>query len=145
MDKKETRQLYDEIQFCQDIEKFIDNNEDHYIKPNLPDFLNELLEQKRMKKGEVISKSMLNPVYGYHIFSGHRKPSRDKLLQIAFGFGLDIACAQSLLKVAHQPVLYARDKRDSIIIFCLTKGLSLIDAEELILRMGLSSLISEKE
>jgi len=145
MEMKETRQLYDEIQFCQDIEEFIDENEVHYKKPTLHDFLNELLDKKGMKKGEVISNSMLNPIYGYHIFSGHRKPSRDKLLQIAFGFGLDIACTQSLLKVADQPVLYARDKRDSIVIFCLTRGFSLLDAEELIQRIGLQPLVYEKE
>ncbi len=74
-----------------------------------------------------------------------RKPSRDKLLQIAFGFELDVACTQSLLKVAHHPVLYARDKRDSIILFCLSGGLSLIYAEELFQRIGLNSLINEKE
>ena len=49
---------------------------------------------------------------------------------LAFGMGLSVLETRKLLKVAGVSDLYARNPRDSIIIYCLNKGLSLIDANE---------------
>ena len=43
---------------------------------------------------------------------------------------------QKLLKVSEYPVLYAKNKRDSILLFCLDKGVSLIETNELLYEMG---------
>ena len=43
--------------------------------------------------------------YAYQLFNGTRKPSRDKVIQLAFGFGLSVDDTQELLKVARQAPL----------------------------------------
>lgn len=99
---------------------------------SLAEHLNALLEQKETSKAEVIYRARLDTVYGYQIFNGTRKPSRDKLLQLAFGFPLTYKETLTLLRIAGVCSLYVRCRRDSIIIFALNKGFSLEQLNELL-------------
>jgi hypothetical protein len=99
---------------------------------SLAEHLDALLDQKETSKAEVIYRARLDTVYGYQIFNGTRKPSRDKLLQLAFGFPLTYKETLTLLKIAGVGSLYVRRRRDSIIIFALNKGFSLEQLNELL-------------
>lgn len=103
---------------------------------SLEEELEKLAEKKGLTKAEVIEHSGLDRTYAYQIFSGRRKPARDKLLALGFGMGLALEEMQKLLKVSEYPVLYAKNKRDSILLFCLDKGVSLIETNELLYEMG---------
>ena len=92
---------------------------------SLAEHLETLLNQKRTSKAEVIYRAKLDTVYGYQIFNGTRKPSRDKLLQLAFGFPLTYKETLTLLRIAGVGSLYVRRRRDSIIIFALNKRFSM--------------------
>lgn len=99
---------------------------------SLAEHLDALLDQKETSKAEVIYRARLDTVYGYQIFNGTRKPSRDKLLQLAFGFPLTYKETLTLLRIAGVGSLYVRRRRDSIIIFALNKGFSLEQLNELL-------------
>ena len=99
---------------------------------SLAEHLDALMDQKETSKAEVIYRAGLDTVYGYQIFNGTRKPSRDKLLQLAFGFPLTYKETLTLLKIAGASSLYVRRRRDSIIIFALNKGFSLEQLNELL-------------
>ena len=99
---------------------------------SLAEHLDALLDQKETSKAEVIYRAGLDTVSGYQIFNGTRKPSRDKLLQLAFGFPLTYKETLTLLKIAGASSLYVRRRRDSIIIFALNKGFSLEQLNELL-------------
>ena len=99
---------------------------------SLAEHLDALLDQKETSKAEVIYRARLDTVYGHQIFNGTRKPSRDKLLQLAFGFPLTYKETLTLLKIAGVGSLYVRRRRDSIIIFALNKGFSLEQLNELL-------------
>lgn len=99
---------------------------------SLAEHLDALLDQKETSKAEVIYRARLDTVYGYQIFNGTRKPSRDKLLQLAFGFPLTYRETLTLLRIAGVGSLYVRRRRDSIIIFALNKGFSLEQLNELL-------------
>ena len=92
---------------------------------SLEEHLDALLDQKDTSRAKVIYRAGLDTVYGYQIFNGTRKPSRDKLLQLAFGFPLTYKETLTLLRIAGVGSLYVRRRRDSIIIFALNKGFSL--------------------
>ena len=104
---------------------------------SLAEHLETLLNQKRTSKAEVIYRAKLDTVYGYQIFNGTRKPSRDKLLQLAFGFPLTYKETLTLLRIAGVGSLYVRRRRDSIIIFALNKGFSLEQLNALLEREGI--------
>ena len=99
---------------------------------SLEEHLDALLDKKETSKAEVIYRAGLDTVYGYQIFNGTRKPSRDKLLQLAFGFPLTYKETLTLLRIAGVGSLYVRRRRDSIIIFALNKGFSLEQLNELL-------------
>ena len=90
--------------------------------------LNEQLQQQS---------AQLDRVYGHQIFTGRYHPSRDKVIQLAFGFGLDEAEAQTLLKVARKPELYPKVERDAAILYCLHGGKTLIETQILLSELGL--------
>ena len=66
---------------------------------SLAEHLETLLNQKRTSKAEVIYRAKLDTVYGYQIFNGTRKPSRDKLLQLAFGLPIVISITQGFTSI----------------------------------------------
>ena len=103
---------------------------------SLAEHLDALLDQKETSKAEVIYRAGLDTVYGYQIFNGTRKPSRDKLLQLAFGFPLTYKETLTLLRIAGVDSLYVRRRRDSMIIFALNKGFSLEQLNELLEQEG---------
>ena len=103
---------------------------------SLEEHLDALLDQKETSRAEVIYRARLDTVYGYQIFNGTRKPSRDKLLQLAFGFPLTYKETLTLLRIAGVDSLYVRRRRDSMIIFALNKGFSLEQLNELLEQEG---------
>lgn len=67
----------------------------------------------------------MSEVYGYQIFSGTRKaPSRDKILALLVAMELGYDEIQQFFKETGYPPLYAKSKRDSIVIFCINKKMS---------------------
>lgn len=107
-----------------------------FIDIELPAYLEKLLEDKQMKKAEAIRRSQLDRNYAYQIFSGTRKPTRDKLLAIGFGMGLTIDEMQKTLKISKYPILYVKNKRDSIILFGLMKQIYIGEMNELLYEMN---------
>ena len=88
----------------------------------------------------MIKRSDLESSYGHRLFSGTRNPSRDTVLQLAFGLELDADGAQQLLKVARATALHPRVKRDAVIAYCLHHHKSLPQTQQLLLDNSLPLL-----
>ncbi|MBD5129245.1 MAG: helix-turn-helix transcriptional regulator [Ruminococcaceae bacterium] len=130
--ERSTDELLNEIKQTHEIEKFIKNNSGEFTDKPLHEMLNELIVNRKLKKSEVIKGSGLNRVYAYQILSGKKMPSRDKLIAFCFGLQLDVDETNSLLKSVGLPVLYARNKRDSIIIYAINSGKSVFITNNLL-------------
>ena len=95
------------------------------------EYLDMLLREKGLKKSDVIARSNLDKTYAYQIFNGTKlNPSRDKILMLSIGMGLNLEETRKLLKVCELPDLYVRSPRDSIIIFCINNRDDLIATNE---------------
>ena len=103
---------------------------------SLPDYLQQLLDEKGLERAEVVRRAGLNDTFGYQIFMGQRGASRNKVLQLAFALGLTLKEADRLLQAAGASGLYCKDRRDAIIIFCLDHGYSLQKTDEELYRFG---------
>lgn len=103
---------------------------------SLSDYLQHLLDEKQLKRPDVIRDAGLNSTFGYQIFTGARKPSRDKLLQIAFAMKLDLKETNRLLQAGGWRALYCKDRRDAIIIFCISHHADLRKTDEELYRFG---------
>lgn len=104
------------------------------------DYFFSLPEVNGKDKSEIIKRSGIERTYCYQIFSKRKNPGRDKILELSIGMGLSLKEIQRGLKIANEPILYSRNKRDAIIIFCINEGKSLMDTEELLMEYGEESL-----
>lgn len=121
MGRLEDDALWIDLLCSSSIDDYIERNRPKIHDVELRAHLNRLLEEKRYNRHQVIQEAQIDKVYGYQIFSGERKPSRDKLIQICFGMRLCIHDAQELLEIGGFMPLNPRILRDAIILFCLVK------------------------
>ena len=98
------------------------------------------MQEKGPKKSQIFRKSEVSEIYGYQIFSGLRVPERKKLLCLAIGMGLNLDETQTLLKCAGYSTLYVKIPFDSVVLFGICKGLSVVDINELLYEYGLETL-----
>jgi len=123
-----TEELLNELLFSSSAGHYIDTHQ--MVDSSLSSYLNELLREHDLKKSEVIKASRLNETFAYQIFSGDRQASRNKVLQLAFAMELSLRETQRLLKHAGANELYCKDRRDAIIIYCLSRKCSLIKVDQ---------------
>lgn len=134
MAERLTEELLNELLDAPSIDGFIEENDLGHRE--LSDYLNQLLEEKKLKRSQVVRMADLNDTFGYQIFTGARNPSRNKVLQIAFAMALTPREANRALEAAGVSTLYSKDRRDAIIIFCLDRGCSLQKTNEELYRLG---------
>ena len=137
---KDTAKILEELQLCPDFRSFYDENRDYMVNSSLSQLLEQLLLESGLKKSQVIKNAEMSEVYGYQIFSGLRIPERKKLLALAVGMKLNIDQAQQLLKCAGYPPLYAKLPMDSIVLFGLCKGMSVVQINETLYEYELETL-----
>ncbi len=123
-----------------DFETYVEENAESLIPLQLCDYLTELRRKSGQSVGQIVLRSNIDRTYLHQILNGTRKPSRDKLIQLAFGFGLDDDSTQELLKVAQMSPLYPRIVRDAAILRCLHDRKRIDEAQELLDKMGLTPL-----
>lgn len=142
MTDKLTEELLNELLFTDSLSAFIVaalGDKD----VTLSEYLNRQLEVKQLKKSAVIKNAKLNPTFAYQIFSGDRNASKDKLLQLSFSMGLDLQETQRLLKIAGAGELYCKTRRDAIIIYCLSKKMSLAETDEILFQFQEPTICEE--
>ena len=137
---KDTSKIVEELNLSSDFKTFYRENKEYMVSGSLSELLNQLLEQKGLKKAEVIRAAELSEVYAYQIFSGIRVPERKKLLCLAVGMGLNIEEVQQLLKCAGYSQLYVKLPFDSILLYGLCKQLSVVEINELLYEYNLETL-----
>lgn len=138
--EKDTSKIVEELGLCPDFKTFYRENKDYMVTDSLSSLLGRLLEQKGLKKAQVIKNAELSEVYGYQIFSGIRVPERKKLLCLAVGMGLNIDEVQQLLKFAGYPQLYVKLPFDSVVLYGLCKAMSVVQINELLYSYDLEML-----
>ena len=140
MAEKTTDELMNEIKETNEIEDFLQKNSAEFHDKPLHKYLNDLIDDSGRSKADIIASSSLNRIYAYQILSGKRLPSRDKLLAFAFGLKLDIEGTDRLLKYAGYSPLYARSRRDAIIISAIDKKGSIFTVNEMLYDNGFKIL-----
>lgn len=126
---KSTQELEQSIRSSEDLAMLEGSD---FSPPALTDYLRRLLAEHGMTVIQAIRRCNLDRSYGYQLFNGTRRPTRDMLLNLAVHLELSEEETQRLLKLAGRPVLYARNRRDAAILYCLSHRLSPAEAGELL-------------
>lgn len=108
--------------------------------PSFHDYIAQMCLNQGETREHVIKRSGINRTYGHQLFNGTRKPSRDKVIQLAFGFGLELQQTQRLLKAAQESPLTPRIKRDAAILYGIIHHLDFSEAQKLLVSFDMAPL-----
>ncbi len=114
MKHKSTGTLIRKLKEARGFESLCIENAEELAEADFCAYLEKLCREKRKEAGRVISASDIDRTYGYQIFNGTRRPSRDK------------------------SVLYPRIKRDAAIIFAISRKMSLTETQIFPMSLGMS-------
>lgn len=119
---------------------FLDARSMDMALPSFHEYISSLCAEQNEIPEHIIQNTGLEKSFGHQLFSGRRTPSRDTVLQLAFGFSLSVPETQKLLKVARKSPLYPRVKRDAAILYCLFHGFSFVDVQTVLYDLDLPLL-----
>ena len=125
---------------AENIEDFLAENQKYMLGMALFEYLMLLLQQKRLRRADVVRDSGLEKAYVYQIFDGKKRPSRDKLIAIAFGLHLNAEETQRMLKLGGWSELYPRVERDAVILFAIQRGKDIAATNDLLYNNGFPTL-----
>lgn len=112
-----------------------DSLEDLITAAQTFDFCNEmnrLLSENNLSKGELIKDTLLDRNYAYQILQGTKMGSKDKILQLCLAMQCTLEETNRLLTLSDNSKLYAKVKREMLIIYALEHGLSVMETNELL-------------
>ena len=129
--KKSTDDLMNSLKQAPSVEDYFDENDSEIFFGSLSEMIDYYRTRKGLEKADVWHDSGLTKGYAYEIMSGKstKNISRDKVIMICFGLKLTVDEAQQLLKKSGYAPLYARDTRDSIIIYSLEHIISIVNTD----------------
>lgn len=112
------------------LERSIEDIQGEQINISLRDYLNDFFKTSGVKPSDVMKRTGLNKSYFYALLDGTKvNPSRDVLIRLCFGFEMSLDEAQKFLKTFGAAMLYARNRRDSIIIHAIENKLSIVQCD----------------
>lgn len=117
MKPKSTGDLYQELMSDGNIDSYLKDNTPFFTNKSITDLLSALFERKSVTKANLARKAGMSEVYLHQVFSGRRRPSRDRLLCLCIGLDATLDETQNLLKQTVYAQLYPKRKRDAIIIY----------------------------
>ena len=115
MREKTTDDLSQELMSQPNLDQYITENEAYFADTDISAFLAGIYEKCGLSKAALARRSGMSEVYLHQVFSGRRKPSRDRLLCLCIGMKATLEETQELLKQVGYAPVYLRLKRDAII------------------------------
>lgn len=138
--KNYNSELFEEVVSSSDPVAFFNNNKHKFQNHGLKEHLNYLLKEKCVSKSHIITESTINITYAYHIFAGDKRPSREKVLALAFAFRLNLMETQQLLKHAEVMELSVFSLRDAAIVYAIVNEYHLMKINNLLHDLGEKTL-----
>ena len=122
------------------LDTFLKQNEQNMQAAGFDQMIRSLCEERGLVPEQVILQAEIDRTYGHQRFSGVRRPSRDKVIQLALAMELGVDETQKLLRSAGKSELYPRLKREAVILYCVRKRASVLDTQEMLSGYGFSLL-----
>ena len=138
--KVNTNTLMKRLFKAADLEDYLQGNENQLMTTGFQALLKSYCDRRKLLPARVIEQAQIERTYGHQLFNGTRRPSRDKVLQLAIGLSLSVEETQRLLRAAGKSALYPRLKRDAVILFGIQRKLPVLTIQEYLTKYGLTLL-----
>ena len=115
MKESSTQDLSRELMSESNLDAYLSRNQPVFSDEDVANLLNRLYQRTDLSKAALARQAGMSEVYLHQVFSGRRKPSRDRLLCLCICMGASLEEIQQALKHATYAPLYPKHKRDAII------------------------------
>ncbi len=112
-----------------------------FSPPEWTDYVHGILRERQLSVKDIIFRCNLERSYGYQIFNGTRRPTRNTLMILVLALGLDAAEARRMFELAGRAPLYARCRRDAAVLYGLSHEMTESEVHELLLELGEEGLL----
>lgn len=130
MEKKNTEELQKELSSAPNLSRFLSMNQEQFSSESFVDMLQMLYQKSGLSKAALAKRAETSEIYLYQLLSGTRSPSRDKTLCLCFGLSATVEETQELLKRNGFAQLYAKNRRDAIILYGLMHDMELPEVND---------------
>ena len=134
---KGTTDMRQELMESANLDQFLSENKENFCSVGISGVLRDMLRKRKTSKAALARRSGMSEVYLHQIFSGQRNPSRNRIICLCFGLKASVEEAQDLLKKCGFAQLYAKNRRDAIILYGLQNSMDLFAVDD--------KLFAEKE
>ena len=121
------------------IQSYLDEGET--VDQTLVDFLNELLRREGINRSQLARRCGINTTVVYDIYEGKSRPGRDRAIMLALGLNCSLAETQRLLRLDGMAELWAKNRRDAVIIWCIDHGMDRPETDDELYRLGEKTLL----
>lgn len=99
-----------------------------------------LLTVKNMTKSDLIKKTTLDRNYAYQIIQGSKNASKNKIIQFCIALQCSLEESNRLLTLSDNSSLYAKQKRDALLIVAIEKQYTVMETNDLLNQFELEIL-----
>ena len=137
-----TSDLMDKLQSTEntaELDRYLEEIRGKYPK-DLSSYFKAILEEKGMSIADMQKKSGIDRNYIYQIMDGRKNAGRDKIIAMAVACKMTLPESQRALEIAQEGILYAKNRRDSLIIYAINKKMNITGLNNLLDEYGFSPL-----
>lgn len=124
---------------AEDLDRYLEEIRDKYPK-DFSSYIKAILAEKGLTIADMQKKSGIDRTYIYQIMDGSKHPGRDKIIAIAIASNMNLTECQRALEIAQEGILYAKSRRDSLIIYAINKRMSIMELNGLLEQYSLAPL-----
>ena len=125
MKKSSTLDLSRGLMSEPNLDAYLARNQSDFSDGDMIESLNRLYQRVAVSKSALARQAGMSEVYLHQVFSGRRRPSRDRLLCLCICMDASLEEIQQVLKGGAYAPLYPRHKRDAIISHGILHGTAL--------------------
>lgn len=140
MKKKNTNDLQNELSVASNLSGFLSANKEQFINEKFADMLQKLFQKSGLSKATLAKRAGTSEVYLYQLFSGERRPSRDRTICLCYGLSCTLEETQELLMCSGLAQLYVKNRRDAIVIYGLAHEMELNEINDRLYAEGEATL-----
>lgn len=124
-----TKDLMDKLMSTgtpEDLGNYMEDIRDKYPK-NLSSYFKAILAKKGMSIADMQKESGIDRTYIYQIMDGSKNPTKDKIVAMAIACRMTLPECQRALEIADTGILYAKSRRDALIIYAINNKMSIME------------------
>lgn len=136
MKEKHTKELLNILKDTsseKSLKEVISREENNFTDSSFSKYFMELTCDYGTDRSEIVKASRLDRTYAYQILNGTKNPKKDKVVALCLAAHINLDCTQRCLTLSNNSILYAKNRRDAILIYAIENSLSVQDTNSILM------------